>query len=124
MPAPRPAKRRTTETTSLKLLLTAATLSLTIGGWGAISRDAHDADLETTTTIDVAAADFNLGLTPVRAQVAAAPPTASASAPRIVVAPPAAVIAPASRPVSTQKASSTLAAAAAARPAARTRASR
>ena len=124
MPAARPAKRRTTETTSLKLFLTAATLSLTIGGWGAISHAARDADLDATTTTDAATADFDLDLAPLpRLIVPAAPPAAIAPAPRIVAEPPAAAVVAMSQPAPEQQASPAPAAPAA-KPAARTKSSR
>lgn len=62
MPAPRSAPRRKTETMSLKLFLTAATLSLTVGGWGAISHLERDADGDAAMTTNLATDDLDLGI--------------------------------------------------------------
>lgn len=124
MTAPRPPQRRKTETTGMKLLLSAATVSLTLGAWGAISAADRAGDL----TGLVAASG------PTHSQVAAPAPVPSAAgrpALRAVTAPPAAsaatagsvprLVAPAPLTRTTAEVS---AAKPATQPAARTRSSR
>lgn len=106
MPAPRPAKRRKTDTSGMKLLLTAATLSLTVGAWGTISQAGRD----TSATAG---------------QVAVAPAASSRDLPpppRLIVPP--APVAPDLRTASLAARSAQSIPVTTARPAARTRSSR